>query len=408
MGTPAQIESPAMVDRLLPSVRELMTIEKMQPGNQEAGYLARYEGRLLQDPEDVLIRLDPVFKHEGVTLYLREERGLDVVLAMPGVIDPEPSNPLINVGLFILTSLSMLLAGTLYGYEGPLTGSASEILLSLWGNISSGLLFATGLMSILFAHEFGHYIAARLNQTAVSLPYFLPFPGSLFGTLGAFIRLKEPPRNRKALLDIGLSGPIAGFVVAVPVLIVGLMLSEVGPLPASSEAGQGIVLEGNSILYLLAKYITKGELFPQPITYAGVHPILYWIRYFFIGSPVPLGGQDVLLHPLAWAGWAGLLITALNLIPAGQLDGGHTIYVLVGQSAARLWPFIVIGLLLLGSVWWGWFIWAILIFFLGRSFARPRDEITPLDRTRRAFAVIGMVIFVLVFIPIPLRLIGAG
>lgn len=111
-----------------------------------------------------------------------------------------------------------------------------------------------------------------------------------------------------------------------------------------------------------------------------------------------------MLHPMAWAGWAGLLVTSLNLIPAGQLDGGHVLYVLFGRSAARLWPYIVVGLVLLGVVWSGWFIWAALIFLLGRTFARPRDEITPLDSRRRALAIFGLILFFLVFTPVPLRL----
>lgn len=111
-----------------------------------------------------------------------------------------------------------------------------------------------------------------------------------------------------------------------------------------------------------------------------------------------------MLHPMAWAGWAGLLVTALNMIPVGQLDGGHTLYVLLGRAAARVWPVIVIVLLMLGMVWSGWYIWAVLIFLLGRSNARPRDELTPLDPRRRYLAIFGLVLFVLVFTPVPLRL----
>jgi membrane-associated protease RseP (regulator of RpoE activity) len=130
---------------------------------------------------------------------------------------------------------------------------------------------------------------------------------------------------------------------------------------------------------------------------------MYWFRYFFSGLPIPFGGQDVLLHPIAWAGWSGLLITALNLIPAGQLDGGHVIFVLFGEKAKRLWPLIVLILLGLGFIWTGWFIWAGLIFFLGRTYAQPLDDLTPLDDRRKLLAILGLVIFVLVFMPVPLR-----
>ncbi|MEJ2551194.1 MAG: site-2 protease family protein, partial [Anaerolineales bacterium] len=133
-------------------------------------------------------------------------------------------------------------------------------------------------------------------------------------------------------------------------------------------------------------------------------PALYWARYILIGMPIPYGGNDVMLHPMAWAGWAGLLVTALNLIPAGQLDGGHVANVLFGRRAIKMWPYIVTALCLLGLVWTGWFIWAVLIFFLGRTYARPYDSITPLDTRRRAIAIFGLILFVLVFIPIPLQI----
>jgi membrane-associated protease RseP (regulator of RpoE activity) len=325
---------------------------------------------------------------------------------MPGVIRPEESNQLVNLGLFFLTLASMIFAGALYGLEGPVGEGFSGIVQAVQANIPNGLIFAGSLFAILGAHEFGHYLAARYHNCAVTLPYFLPFPGSLFGTLGAFIRLKEPPRNRKVLLDIGLSGPLAGLIVAIPILLIGLASSPLGRLPLNPADAQGFAIEGNSILYLIAKFITQGELLPKPVNYGALSPISYWIQYFFLGSPTPYGGTDVLLNHMAWAGWAGLLVTALNLIPAGQLDGGHTIFVLIGDTAKRIWPIIVIALILLGFVWPGWFIWAVLIFLLGRTYARPRDEITPLDSRRRALAIFGLIIFVLVFIPVPLRIFG--
>src|SRR4030042_701008 len=164
----------------------------------------------------------------------------------------------------------------------------------------------------------------------------------------------------------------------------------------------GQIFEGNSILYLFLKFLVKGELLPQPFNYASLNPVIYWIRYFFTGAPLPAGGLDVSLHPIAWAGWVGLLVTSLNLIPAGQLDGGHIMYVLLGKRTSRLLPFILIGLVLLGFVWSGWGLWAALIFFLGRFHAEPLDQITTLDAKRKALAIIGVIIFILVFMPVPL------
>ena len=164
-------------------------------------------------------------------------------------------------------------------------------------------------------------------------------------------------------------------------------------------------MEGNSILYLLLKFMAFGKLLPEPASYGNLSPFLYWLRYFITGRPFPFGGTDVLLHPVAWAGWAGLLVTAINLIPAGQLDGGHMLYVLLGKKRAeRLLPFILVALVLLGLSWNGWWLWAALIFFLGRVYAEPLDQITPLDSRRKILAVIALVIFLLTFTPVPLNI----
>ncbi|MFV9676023.1 MAG: site-2 protease family protein [Anaerolineales bacterium] len=401
---PDDIRAPHdLADKLLPLVRQVMSITDITEGDQKQLFAIRFRGTLISDSQLAFEKLDPAFKQAGTTLLFREENDGHEILGMPGVIQPQASNPLVNVILFLLTLVSMLMAGAMYGMEAPADTSIPGILQATLQNLPNGITFAASLLGILMAHEFGHYFAARFHRIAVSLPYFLPFPLSLFGTLGAFIRLKEPPKNRRVLLDIGLSGPIAGLIVAIPVLLIGLYLSDLGRLPLNAMTAQGSVLEGNSLLYLAMKYIVTGEFLPKPLHYAGLSPFIYWVRYFFIGLPMPYGGTDVLLHPLAWAGWAGLLVTMLNLIPAGQLDGGHAIYVLLGKATKRLWPFIIGLLLLLGTVWPGWYIWAGLVFMMGRTYARPRDEITPLDPRRKWLAIFGLVLFVLVFIPVPLR-----
>lgn len=392
------------------SVARVMSIDDMTVGGPTQDYSIRFRGRLMVEPESAYEILEPVFRSEGQTLLFRGEGEIHAVIGIQGVIEPEPSNPWVNLGLFILTLLSVIFAGAVfanvnfYGNEVGAFGvdSPREILDLVLG----GVPFALALLGILVSHEFGHYLAGRYHKTAVTLPYFLPFPGSILGTLGAFIRMKEPPRNRRVLLDIGVAGPLAGFVVAVPILFIGLSMSELSTLPAGPSQAQGLTLEGNSILYLLAKYLVKGQLLPAPASYGGVAPFEYWFRYFFVGQPVPYGGVDVLVHPLAWAGWAGLLVTALNLIPAGQLDGGHLMYVLLGERARMLWPVIVLALVGLGFVWPGWWIWAALIFFLGRHHAQPLDTITPLDTRRKLLAMLGMIIFLLSFSPVPLSTFG--
>jgi membrane-associated protease RseP (regulator of RpoE activity) len=302
--------------------------------------------------------------------------------------------------MFALTLVSMLYAGALAAVAASGSESLLQYFLLPLYNLRAGIPFAVSLLAILLAHEFGHYLAARYHKTHVTLPYFIPLPISPLGTMGAFIRLKEPPKNKRVLLDIGVAGPLAGLVVAIPVLLYGLSLSTVSLI--NVPPGGGLQLEGNSIVYLLSKYAVFGQLLPSPASYQGLSPLLYWVRYFFTGQPLPIGGLDVMISPVAWAGWAGLLVTALNLIPAGQLDGGHLLYVLAGKRAKILWPFILGGLFLLGFAWSGWWLWALLILVLGRIYAEPLDQITTLDPGRKAVAIAGLVIFFLVFTPVPL------
>ena len=396
----------ALGERLISVVRQVMRVTDVTSGGE--GYAVRFRGELMVDSIQAYDHLKPLFASQGLTLMLRAEGDSHVVLGVQGLIRPRPSNPVINLLLFGATLLSVLLAGALYGYAGPEPGNAGELLVGLIRSLPAGIPFAASLLAILLAHEFGHYLAARFHKTAVTLPYFLPFPGSPFGTLGAFIQLKEPPKNRRVLLDIGLAGPLAGLAVAIPILLFGLAISQVTQLPSTTRLAANQVLEGNSILYLAGKFLVTGKLLPEPVSYGGVGPLVYWLRYFFFGLPTPFGGLDVQLSPVAWAGWAGLLVTALNLIPAGQLDGGHLLYVLLGKRASRLLPYLIVALVGLGLVWTGWWLWAALIFFLGRTHAQPMDEITPLDATRKALAVFGLLVFLLTFTPVPLRAMIGG
>jgi membrane-associated protease RseP (regulator of RpoE activity) len=383
-----------------------MQVDEITRGSQKQGFTFRFRGRLMIDSQEAYDQLEGVFAQHGTTLVFRKEGEDDLVLAIPGVIQPRPSNPYLNLLFFVLTVLSVLFTGAMYTVELPAQADLATQLRLTFLSLPEGIPFAASLLAILLAHEFAHYLAARRHNTAVSLPYFLPFPLSPFGTMGAVIKMKQPPRTRRAVLDIGLAGPLAGLVVAIPVLILGLSLSEVGSLPLGSSPSQPFVLEGNSLLYLAAKYLTKGELLPAPMSYGGLHPLLYWARYLFLGQPVPFGGRDVMLHPVAWAGWAGLLITAVNLIPVGQLDGGHILHALLGRRAATLRPFILVAMVGLGFVWSGWWLWAALLFFLGRATAQPLNGILPLDKRRKALAFLGLIVFILVFTPVPLNAYG--
>ncbi len=381
-------------------VARVMRIESTTWGTPKQNFLIRYQGQLLLDSESAYDQLAQTMHPHQITPLFRIEDNQPTILLLEGVIEPKPSNPWVNLILFILTIFSVLLAGALYGYDGPVSDNPLVMIRLIFSDLWTGWPFAVSLLAILLAHEFGHYLAARYHKSAVTLPYFIPFPLSVFGTMGAFIQLKSPPKNKNILLDIGAVGPYAGLVVAIPVLFFGLWTSDLNILPSNLAAGQGF--EGNSIFYLLAKFAVFGEWLPRPENFQGISPVLYWLRYFFTGSPLPGGGLDVTLNQVAWAGWAGLLVTALNLIPAGQLDGGHLLYVMFGHNARKLVPVILALLVLLGFVWSGWWLWAGIIFFLGRFHAEPLDQITPLSPNRKIAAAFGLVLFVLLFMPVPL------
>ncbi len=383
-------------DQFTPIISRFLRIDNTDWGDEKKRYVVHYSGKLYSpDSAAAYDQLADALRPLHVTLLFRVEKNRQAIILINGTIQPKPTRIWGNVIFFGLTVVSVLFVGATYGSNAVSLPNT----LNSWINfILTGWPYAVALLAILVCHEFGHYLAGRYHKTAVTLPFFLPIPIG-FGTLGAFIQLKEPPKNRRILLDIGIAGPLAGLIVAVPFLIYGLLHSPVQQLP--NQLGLLPGLEGNSILYLLLKFITKGQLLPHPATYGAVNPIFYWISYFFTGRPLPAGGVDVALNPIAWAGWVGLLVTSLNLIPAGQLDGGHIMYVLLGKRTSTLLPFILVSLVLLSFFYQGWLLWAFLILLLGRFHAEPLDEITPLDPKRRALAIFGVIVFILVFIPIP-------
>lgn len=396
-------EIPDQSEIITQLISKVFEIEQVTWGGHRERFEVLYRGRLKGDSERSHRQLLKALAPYNLTPFFRQDGEEHIIQLMHGLPKPKPSNPWVNLVLFLLTLLSMVVTGVIYSYEGSGAESARQLLGIIFSHLELGVPFAASLLAILLAHEFGHYLAGRYHKTAVTLPYFLPFPLSPFGTLGAFIQLKEPPRNKRVLLDIGIAGPLAGLVVAIPVLLYGLSLSSVEHLPLFVHANDGFQLEGNSILYLAAKYLIHGQLLPAPLSYNGMPVWLYWLRYLFTGLPTPFGGQDIILHPIAWAGWAGLLVTALNLIPVGQLDGGHLINSLAGKTARVLVPVVIAILAILGFFWPGWWLWVFLILLLGGSRAQSLDEITALDKRRRGLALFGLVVFILVFTPVPLR-----
>ena len=388
-------------DLLRSAASQFMHITDTTAGSGQ-DYAVRFRGRLSLESTQAYRLAADSFRPLGYTPLFRKEGGEHVVLAVAGVPNPPPSDARINLVLFALTVLSVLYTGAVYGY----TGDAPTTVVGWARFLATGWPFLLTMLGILLAHELGHYFAARYHNVAVTLPYFLPLPGlSPFGTLGAVIRLKSPPTNRRVLLDIGIAGPLAGLVIALPVVIYGLATSPVQAIPPV-PVGQVLQIEGNSILYATLKWLILGQWLPAPASFGDVPPALYMLRFYLTGQPLPVGGTDVFLNSIAWAGWAGLLVTGLNLIPAGQLDGGHALYVLIGRRARQVLPFVIAVLIGLGFFWQGWFLYAALIYFMGRVHAEPLDQITEVDPVRKALAVLVLVIFVLIFTPVPLMLSG--
>ncbi len=387
-------------DDLLQQIDPLFDVRDITWGGANESFIVRYRGKLRDaDSEKAYDRLaDAIKRYELTPLFRVEDDGQQVIFLVKTPPKAKPSNANVNLILFIITVLSVLFAGVLYGLGGALPQSLSEF----WGAFfSSGLPFTVSMIAILGTHELGHYFVGRLHKVMVTLPYFIPMPFSAWGTMGAFINMKEQTKNKKHLFDIGVTGPLSGFLVSLIVLFIGLKLSHLDTIPAVIPAGTSYQLEGNSLAYLFMKFLAFGKLLPQPTQY-WISPVLHWIRFFFTGTPLPLGGVDVMISPVAWAGWAGLLVTSLNLIPAGQLDGGHIFQVLFGRKAAkRLRPIILVTLALLGFIWYGWWLWAVLVFFLGRAYAEPLDQITPLDRKRKIIGYVALAVLFLTITPIP-------
>ena len=235
-----------------------------------------------------------------------------------------------------------------------------------------GAPFSFTIMAILLSHEMGHYLTARYYRVKASLPYFIPFPFSIIGTMGAFILIRSPFPHRRSLIDIGLAGPFAGFIVTIPALFVGISQSKFGP----PLAGDGLTL-GEPILFRLVS-------------------ALIWP-----GAP---DDQVLYISPVGLAAWFGLLATAINLMPIGQLDGGHATYALLRRNAhrvSRIAFFLLFPMAYFGPTW---LVWAMLAFLLGIRRPHPptlNDE-TPLPKSRKWMGVLGYAMFILCFTPEPI------
>lgn len=292
---------------------------------------------------------------------------------------PRPIPVRRHVVLFILTFVTTTLAGTFfYGSYASELGNASPSL-SLTTLLLHGMWYSGSVLAILGAHEFGHYFACRYYGVDASLPYFLPFwlpvNAPLPGTLGAIIRIRQPLSSKRQFFDIGIAGPIAGFLVLVPILVIGVSLSHVVTLPADF----------------------KGSEYGEPLLFRLVSQL-------FHGTPPP--GQAINYHPAAWAAWFGLLATALNLCPVSQLDGGHISYAVFGRISSTITLVVTACMIALTIYSGAYLLWTVLVlvmlYVMGRHHPRTVDESEPLDPVRLCLAAFAAAILVLSFTPFPL------
>lgn len=268
----------------------------------------------------------------------------------------------VHILLFILTFLTTTFFGAMMEGGDPLTLSG----------LKKGFPYSVALMGVLFVHEMGHFLTSRYYGVRVTFPYFIPAP-NLVGTFGAFIKMKSPIPNKRILFDIGFAGPFAGFIASLIALYFGIKTSKV---VSQTGVEGGISLGTNLAMEIIIK-IVKGNI-PE--------------------------GHDILLGPVAFAGWLGLLVTAMNLIPIGQTDGGHIFYSVVGRAHYLFAFLFVIGLIILGSyVWPGWLFWALILTLIGMRHPPVINPFIPLDRKRLFLFFVAIMIFLLSFSPAPFK-----
>jgi membrane-associated protease RseP (regulator of RpoE activity) len=332
------------------------------------GHAVAFGGRLLVQPATAVTELVARFRPFGYTPFVQAGQGLTWVRALPFVDVQLPSKPRTNIILFLLTVLSTIVAGSQAFFAFNPFIEPRRLL--------EGIPFSFTLLAILGTHEFGHYFTARAYGASVSLPYFIPAPPPLlFGTLGAIIRMRSPARDRNSLFDIAAAGPLAGLVVALPALWIGLGWSKVAAVPAG-----GSVAFGDSLLLRFMTWLAFGPLPP---------------------------GHDVFVHPVALAGWVGLFVTALNLIPVGQLDGGRIAYALFGGRHKQISIATFLALLALGAVTGAgnWFVWAfLLLFVMGFHHQPPLDDVSPLSPGRYVVGFFCLLLLILLIPPVPIAI----
>lgn len=358
--------------QLRAELHDLFAVEQMgvKPGTESIAFA----GRFLTDSEQGYKEISRRFAAYGYTPTAHHEGGRHILVAMPGLIPKgRVGNPLINLLLFVATVFTTLAAWSAISGSGLYGAILSGDMAGAERAVIAAAPFTMTLLGILGVHELGHYIAARYHRVDASLPYFIPLPFIGLGTLGAFISIKSPIQNRKVLFDVGVSGPLAGFVVALPLLFVGLYLSNEAPLFTS---GLTLQLLGPSLM---------------------VESVIN----LFYDLPA---NRTLVLHPVFFAAWLGLLLTGMNLLPVGQLDGGHVSYALLGRYAHWLAVATFMGLLAAGYFLSSmWYVWAFFVLMSGLRHTPTLNDITRPDPARQIVGLAALLLFVATIVPMPFR-----
>lgn len=374
LGAPKEAKAAGPEIRMLETKEEPGAVREVMDVNvaTEEAEIKVFRGNLSLPAAAAYEKLRAAFRGRAVPMVREDERGGSAILLVPGGDDElhgeHPARPWVHWVLLGATLLTTTWAGA--AHQGV-------DLLRQPARFAVGLPYAIGLMAILGVHELGHYFTARRHGMRVTPPYFIPVPSAL-GTFGAFIQMKSPAENRKALFDVAVAGPLAGLVIAVPALIIGLRSSVVltANPSAPTEHMMG-VSAGSSVLFALLSKLALGSAITE--------------------------GHTLRLSPLAFAGWLGLLVTALNLLPIGQLDGGHMARAMFGGrvghtiSSVALWSLFLLAIF----VWPGLLMWAIIVFFIAGRGASPLEDVTPLASWRRRLGYFTFVILIGILLPLP-------
>jgi Zn-dependent protease len=380
-----------LLGKLRADIEDIFALSSVEtPRQATQGTIVFLGDLLLHDSEAAYDIIEQRWRLHQYTPMLRRQQGQIALIAQPGILSPKRWNPWINLGLFIATVVSVLFNGASYECQ-CLPGTLAQWL--------EGIPSLLALMSILLAHEFGHYFVARYYKIAVSLPYFIPLPFSLIGTLGAFI-LQPPCKTKKQLFDIGVAGPLGGLILAIPLVFFGVASSQISHINRNATS----VLEGNSIFYLLVKYFMHGQLLPSFDQY---NDLPVWREFLLLlsGSIPPGRGEDIFINAFTFAAWFGLLITAMNLLPVGQLDGGHIIYCILGEKARWLGVILIGAMFGLAIFWWyGWFLWTLLLFLvIGPGHPPPLNDLVEIGWPRKLLGFVMLLFFILLFMPSPFQ-----